>query len=102
MLDVPSEPGPPGFIPGAVAQLGERGLCKPEVVGSIPSSSTPSNVYPLTLTGGRVRGLRASRVHTLTVLSQFSFCVQMHSGLASATRHEPILKSNFELMYALV
>jgi hypothetical protein len=26
---------------GAVAQLGERGLCKPEVVGSIPSSSTP-------------------------------------------------------------
>ena len=25
---------------GAVAQLGERGLCKPEVVGSIPSSST--------------------------------------------------------------
>jgi hypothetical protein len=25
---------------GAVAQLGERGLCKPEVVGSIPISST--------------------------------------------------------------
>ncbi len=24
---------------GAVAQLGERGLCKPEVVGSIPISS---------------------------------------------------------------
>jgi hypothetical protein len=29
---------------GAVAQLGERGLCKPEVVGSIPSSSTRSRV----------------------------------------------------------
>ena len=27
-------------VPGAVAQLGERGLCKPEVVGSIPISST--------------------------------------------------------------
>ena len=27
---------------GAVAQLGERGLCKPEVVGSIPISSTDS------------------------------------------------------------
>ena len=25
---------------GAVAQLGERGLCKPEVVGSIPIIST--------------------------------------------------------------
>ena len=30
---------------GAVAQLGERGLCKPEVVGSIPSSSTRSNLF---------------------------------------------------------
>ena len=27
---------------GAVAQLGERGLCKPEVIGSIPFSSTSS------------------------------------------------------------
>ena len=27
-------------LKGAVAQLGERGLCKPEVVGSIPISST--------------------------------------------------------------
>ena len=25
---------------GVVAQLGERGLCKPEVVGSIPIDST--------------------------------------------------------------
>ncbi len=27
-------------VNGAVAQLGERGLCKPEVRGSIPLSST--------------------------------------------------------------
>jgi hypothetical protein len=34
-------PGPPlAHDFGAVAQLGERGLCKPEVVGSIPISST--------------------------------------------------------------
>ena len=30
----------PVRIRGAVAQLGERGLCKPEVVGSNPISST--------------------------------------------------------------
>ena len=35
-------PGDP-TIDGAVAQLGERGLCKPEVVGSIPISSTKSH-----------------------------------------------------------
>ena len=29
---------------GAVAQLGERGLCKPEVVGSIPFSSTTAAI----------------------------------------------------------
>ena len=28
------------YLNGAVAQLGERLLCKQEVVGSIPSSST--------------------------------------------------------------
>ena len=36
-------PDPPGLQQhrtGAVAQLGERLLCKQEVVGSIPSSST--------------------------------------------------------------
>ena len=34
-------PGPPALTGlGAVAQLGERGLCKPEVVGSNPISST--------------------------------------------------------------
>ena len=55
MISVRSEvqvlPGPPGSEdgiqmteygqwPGAVAQLGERVLCKHEVVGSIPSGST--------------------------------------------------------------
>ena len=30
-------------IDGAVAQLGERGLCKPEVVGSNPISSTTAS-----------------------------------------------------------
>jgi hypothetical protein len=33
-----------GLPSGAVAQLGERGLCKPEVVGSIPISSTKFQV----------------------------------------------------------
>ena len=32
--------GRAAMFSGAVAQLGERGLCKPEVVGSIPISST--------------------------------------------------------------
>ena len=38
----PGPPAPPCFCrhPGAIAQLGERVLCKHEVVGSIPSGST--------------------------------------------------------------
>ena len=48
MISVRSEvqvlPGPPSFptgrVSGAVAQLGERLLCKQDVVGSIPSGST--------------------------------------------------------------
>ena len=40
-------PGPPFFLvggthDGAIAQLGERLLCKQDVVGSIPSGSTTS------------------------------------------------------------
>ena len=38
-------PGPPRFlspVDGGIAQLGERVLCKHEVVGSIPSASTNS------------------------------------------------------------
>ena len=33
-----------GFCFGAIAQLGERLLCKQEVVGSIPSGSTNRNL----------------------------------------------------------
>ena len=46
-------PDPPGkaiaqvAAKGAVAQLGERLLCKQEVVGSIPSSSTISRHHQL-------------------------------------------------------
>jgi hypothetical protein len=36
---------------GAVAQLGERGLCKPEVVGSIPISSTVLGVCRTVVSG---------------------------------------------------
>ena len=43
-----------GFV-GAVAQLGERGLCKPEVVGSIPISSTSPRAVE-GRGGGRSRG----------------------------------------------
>ena len=42
--------GAPGKPDGAIAQLGERLLCKQEVVGSIPSGSTNSDyVWPHTL-----------------------------------------------------
>jgi hypothetical protein len=33
-------PDPPTRLPGAIAQLGERLLCKQEVTGSIPVGST--------------------------------------------------------------
>ena len=33
-------PDPPTGLPGAIAQLGERLLCKQEVTGSIPVGST--------------------------------------------------------------
>jgi hypothetical protein len=51
------------FILGAVAQLGERGLCKPEVVGSIPISSTVRSFWvghlSRTVTTRRRRGQAA-------------------------------------------
>jgi hypothetical protein len=34
------------FLPGAVAQLGERLICTQEVAGSIPTSSTSLAVQP--------------------------------------------------------
>ena len=37
---VRSHPDPPNFFIGGVAQLGERLLCKQEVIGSIPFTST--------------------------------------------------------------
>ena len=38
------------LLPGAIAQLGERVLCKHEVVGSIPSGSTIGSVRRSLLT----------------------------------------------------
>ena len=44
--------------PGAIAQLGERELCKLEVVGSIPSGSTSGLAVP----GGLALGAGGWRV----------------------------------------
>ncbi len=38
---------------GAIAQLGERWLCKPEVAGSIPAGSTRVTKYVTATYGGR-------------------------------------------------
>ena len=38
--------GPPLFMDGALAQLGERLLCKHQVIGSIPIGSTTSRNTP--------------------------------------------------------
>ena len=40
-------PDPPKCLVGAIAQLGERLLCKQEVGGSIPPSSTNNSVFRL-------------------------------------------------------
>ena len=58
---------------GAVAQLGERGLCKPEVVGSIPISST--------FEGGSDRRRAPSGV-----------------GLVGSTRQRRIVEQGFRLV----
>jgi hypothetical protein len=42
-------PDPPNFRGGAIAQLGERLLCKQEVIGSIPIGSTRSQLNALYL-----------------------------------------------------
>ena len=59
-------PDPPGDSTkrrdeGAVAQLGERLLCKQEAVGSIPSSSTNAR-KKLCVRGGERRGRERKRV----------------------------------------
>ncbi len=48
--------GSEGAATGAVAQLGERRFCKPEVVGSIPISSISVARSPLSFRMGRQRG----------------------------------------------
>ena len=40
MVRVHPDPPDPEFLAGAIAQLGERLLCKQEVTGSIPVGST--------------------------------------------------------------
>jgi hypothetical protein len=40
MVRVHPDPPDPDFLAGAIAQLGERLLCKQEVTGSIPVGST--------------------------------------------------------------
>ena len=55
-----------GKSSGAVAQLGERLLCKQEVIGSIPFSSTISidcgSVQPSSLVWFQRQALRAANV----------------------------------------
>ena len=41
---VRTHPDPPNADRGGVAQLGERLLCKQEVIGSIPFTSTTSGI----------------------------------------------------------
>ena len=70
---------PIGFA-GAVAQLGERRFCKPEVVGSIPISSIPgvgcpdapaSRAYSPGASGGLTpipdRGIAVPGLRSLTI-----------------------------------
>ena len=45
---------------GAVAQLGERGLCKPEVVGSIPICSTSHSSFSMSREWGVLPGIERS------------------------------------------
>jgi hypothetical protein len=45
------QPDPPVICQGGVAQLGERLLCKQEVIGSIPFTSTTFNKPELSIEG---------------------------------------------------
>ena len=57
---------------GAIAQLGERLLCKQEVVGSIPSGSTrlaDDDVYVLTVSLAGVLPRRVRKLSPMTVFS---------------------------------
>jgi hypothetical protein len=44
MVRVHPDPPDPDFLAGAIAQLGERLLCKQEVTGSIPVGSTRTSI----------------------------------------------------------
>jgi hypothetical protein len=70
-------PGPPIFAScevdrneiGAIAQLGERLLCKQEVVGSIPSGSTKFGVEPTGIVRPRRPIPHTSSIDEVCVLS---------------------------------
>jgi hypothetical protein len=63
-------PDPPADPDGAIAQLGERLLCKQEVVGSIPSGSTKLRlVSPAGFVGLFVLAPLALRANGLAPLS---------------------------------
>ena len=62
-----TRPGIEGFPPyGAIAQLGERLLCKQEVTGSIPVGSTRSCCFPEWFPGMQCQGLT---LHTVFCFS---------------------------------
>ena len=63
---------------GAIAQLGERLLCKQEVVGSIPSGSTNTRAYLLN-----------SRAHTFRCGTRLSAIALRNSAECAALATEP-------------
>ena len=64
--------GPP-FLLGAVAQLGERLLCKQEVVGSIPSGSRPAVGHFLGLEPLGLERDRHREIARLGILMDWAF-----------------------------
>ena len=70
---------------GAVAQLGERLLCKQEVVGSIPSSST------------RIRyqnpGIRNQTSHRALGARSNDYRLRLHAAFNSGLGHEARVES---------
>ena len=64
---------------GAIAQLGERVLCKHEVVGSIPSGSTRWSDRRKAVTEYRPRKTLSLRVSRLRVRCVFSDIVKRRS-----------------------
>ena len=54
---------------GAIAQLGERLLCKQEVTGSIPVISTKKKFY----TGFKIRQIRSLTIYRVREVGIFAF-----------------------------